>query len=136
MSLVCFSGVFQHQSIKHQWGQWSYNYYVSLYLLSHLVPCFLLYICFVRLSLYPLKSLPVFLLLFRKIGLPIKCSFWLKLSFFYFKIFLLTLDVVNLCIYVITKRPLWLVLAHLLQEDISQSNFSPPYGVCFLVWIT
>ena len=82
------------------------------------------------------KSFPIFLLLFGKIGLPIKYSFWLKLSFFYFKIFLLRLVVVNLCIYVITKRPLWLLLAHFLQEDTSQSNFAPLYGVCFLVCMT
>ena len=53
------------------------------------------------------KSLPVLWILFRKICLPIKCPFWLQVSFIYFKSFLLSLDIVNLCIYVITKKPLW-----------------------------
>ena len=49
------------------------------------------------------KSLPFVLTLFRKIGLPIKCPVWLKVSFIEFKCFSLSFDILNPCIYVITK---------------------------------
>ena len=109
VSLVYFSSVhgnilifllqsFQYFSIEHQWGQLSSNHYVSLYLLSQLVPCFLvcLFCAFVFVFLVLIsgdfrKPVSVFLILFRKISLPIKCLFWLKVSFIYFKSFLLSL---------------------------------------------
>ena len=77
---------------------------------------------------------------FRKIGLPIKCPFWLKVSCFYFNSFMLSLSVINACIYVIPKRH---------SEGIGTSFakgyksfckdiaiFFPPYGVCILVCMT
>ena len=89
---------FEHFSIEHQWGQLSSNHYVSFYLLSQLVPCFLvcLFCAFVFVPLVLIsedfwKPFPVFWILFRKISLPIKCFFCLKVSFIYFKSFLLSL---------------------------------------------
>ena len=98
---------------KHLWEQLSCNPYFSFYLPSQLVPCFLVcLICtfaFVFLVLISgdfWKSLPVFWVLYRKIGLPIKigkCVFWLKVSFIYLKSFLLGLDFIIPCIMLSAK---------------------------------
>ena len=105
---------FTHLSAEHQWGQLSSNHYVSWYSFSQLVPYF--FVCpfcmfvFVPLALISgdiWKFLPVFWTLLRKIGLPIKYTFWLKVSFIYFKSFLLSLDIINTYTYVITKKTLW-----------------------------
>ena len=40
------------------------------------------------------------------IDFDIKFPFWLKVSFIYSKSFSLSLDIINQCIYVITKKPL------------------------------
>ena len=113
-NLIFLLQSFQHLSIEHQWGRLSWNHYVSLYLLSQLVSCFLVcrfctfvFVPLVLISRDFWKILPVFWILFKKISLPIKCPFWLKISFIYFKSFLLRLDIINRCIDVITKKPFW-----------------------------
>ena len=99
---------FKHLSIEHLWGQLSCNHYFPFYLFSQLVPCFLVclictfaFVFLVLISEDFWKSLPVFWVLYRKIGLPInigKCAFGLKVSFIYFKSFLLGLDFIIPCI--------------------------------------
>ena len=126
--LVFLIQSFQHLNIEHEWGQLSCNHYVSLYVLSHPVPCFLVWLFspFVFISLVLIsrdfqKSLWVFLILFRKIALPIKCLLWPKstvfLAFIYLKGFLLSIDFIKCCNYI--KKVTQKTLAHILLEDIN-----------------